>query len=87
MEFDDGLPEGYSTGLARAYIGRAFAGVQRNVGGAGGTKLTLAVYGRGQDTDHQELYLEGKLQPDKEWGTICDSLTFVEYGELSCVTE
>ena len=87
--FDDGLPKGYDIpALERINIRwPEFYSVQPNTGSAGGTKLTIKASAVGVETDVTGWHFDVLLYLDRwTWVPLCDELTVVDYGTLTCTT-
>jgi hypothetical protein len=85
LYFDDGLPKGYDTVLTQLWFGQQVYSIGPAVGSAGGTLLTIkTAAGIGANTDVSGWRLEARIK--KQWTPICDDITFVTYGTLTCTT-
>ena len=87
LEFSDGLPSGHWNiiGNRKLWLSPRIYSVEPNYGSAGGTKLTIKGSAFGANMDTSEWIIEGK-NGSNVWETICDEVTIVEYGVLTCTT-
>jgi hypothetical protein len=83
--FDDGLPKGYNKVLTQLWFGQQIYSIGPGVGSAGGTVMTIkTASGIGANTDVSGWKLEARI--NRKWTRICDDITFVTYGTLTCTT-
>jgi hypothetical protein len=81
----EGLPKGYSESIEVALkLDRIPYKIAPNSGSKGGTKITVSMTGVGTDSDIEGATVQAEL--DGEWTDICEDVTLVEYGKLTCTT-
>ena len=83
--FAEGLPNGYSENMqASLQLKQAPYKITPNSGAVGGTKITVSMTGVGTESDLAGATVQAEVSG--EWTEICDDVTLVGYGTLSCTT-
>ena len=84
--FAEGLPRGYNAAIEGQHLqlDQKSYKITPNSGAVGGTKITVSITAVGTESDLSEATVQAQISG--EWVDICDDITLVKYGTLSCTT-